>query len=757
MRNGRSLATAIVVFYVMCIFIVFFSAYFEGDDSSNSDDDYARITDVEYQAIVLDEQNAGGKIFITERLTFDIHAASEDNLFWELWRDLPETYQDGLKIDYDVYSVKQINEDGTETVYTESPKLYWYDDDYTSSTYGPGKWYHSEGPYDGEYNFECVLFYVDGLYREEVVFEIQYVMNNASFRYGDVSELYVSMFSGEDIEHLESFKAEILIPDKDMPNDDNYEFHTYGTNEHEFYYSESDTMNPGYHTFYINLDEDELEFKPYNNYLEFTLWAFDEDKHKFTDYAPHNNYYNADVLDELRDGYEEYTTLPERYEEYKQKALEISIIAVIIIALFIYIKDRSVRKKYKFYKPENQIIYYRDIPSDLDPYFVANFVHSKKKKMPKDLDNNGYSAILLNLVRKQYIELVKVNTTKDWTNDNTKIILKYRGAKDTVPVENKTNISNNNTIISSTNNTPRPVFSTIAGSPYNSTKFEYISGSSNKVDTRVKDNNIVQYELKSDLYNIDNKKLEPLSLTEKAYFNLISRHTINYEVTMAELQRKIERDYNNTDTFVRTVDNSFKRIGYESQYFQKSEYRSVIEDLTNNANGIFLFGLLVMVFGNILSSSTRLELANGAFFVFGIGTIILSIILKQRAQKYVLFTQLGENEYAKWKGLYDFLNSSTLMNERTVVELPLWEKYLVYATAMGISEKVIKALEIRCPDLSASSSPVLSNRYYRSSSFRSSSRSFSTATRSASVSSHSFSGGSYGGGGRGGGGGGGGH
>ena len=100
------------------------------------------------------------------------------------------------------------------------------------------------------------------------------------------------------------------------------------------------------------------------------------------------------------------------------------------------------------------------------------------------------------------------------------------------------------------------------------------------------------------------------------------------------------------------------------------------------------------------------------------------------------------------------------MNERTVVELPLWEQYLVYATAFGISDKVIKALKIRCPE--ASSSPVLSNSYYRSNHFYSSNRSFRRSVRRTSHIHRSggYGGGGYGGyggGGRGGGGGGGGH
>ena len=68
--------------------------------------DYARITDVDYKAIVVDEENSRGKVLITEKLTFDIHAFSRNNGFWELWRELPENEVDGVKVKYKVNSVK---------------------------------------------------------------------------------------------------------------------------------------------------------------------------------------------------------------------------------------------------------------------------------------------------------------------------------------------------------------------------------------------------------------------------------------------------------------------------------------------------------------------------------------------------------------------------------------------------------------------------------------------------------------------------
>ena len=242
---------AIFIFYILPILIEYFPINFEEGNGFN---DYARITNLDYKAVLVDEPSINGSVIITERITFDIHAASKNNLFWELWRDLPEDYVDGLKVDYTVNYVKQINDDGSETYYEESPKLYWYDSDYTSPIYGPGKWYHSVGPYNEALDrYECVFFYINGIYRDKITFEIQYVMHNAALKYSDVSELYLTMYSESSIKYLESFSGEILIPQKDMPQKGNYIAHTFGTNNHTFKYNESDSINPGYHTFYFNL------------------------------------------------------------------------------------------------------------------------------------------------------------------------------------------------------------------------------------------------------------------------------------------------------------------------------------------------------------------------------------------------------------------------------------------------------------------------------------------------------------------------
>ncbi len=726
MKAGKIVSTIFTIVFIL-LFLSPFAAVFIVD-AVQSANDYARITDVEYTAVVVDEPGSEGKVVITERLTFDIHAAYVNNLFWELWRDLPEDYVDGVKVHYKVNSVKQIMDDGTEIIYEESPKLYWDDYDYVSSNpnYGPGKWYHSEGPYDEEgAQYECVFFYVDGLYREEVVFEVEYEMYNAALRYNDCSDLYLSMYSEETIKYLESYSAQILFPNEDMPSKGNYTVTTYGTNANSFPVEESATKNPGYYTFSFELDKDDLQFKPYNQYIEFDLVSYGEDKHIFTEYAPSNYYSNDDVLDEIYDEQRAYMTTPAKFFVAKLVVLALSIAGSVAVLIYALRTDARMKAKHVFYTSSMDIDYFREIPSDLDPNFAATLVHCKHKP-PKD-DSGVYSAILLSLARKEYIELQECGKT---------VMITIKKKKAPAP------------IVSPTLNVP-PVSTMNWDSDWDS------DWSTDPVSGSIPVEQTVSYTVPEP--EIPEKEYEPLTLCEEYYFNLLVRHANGDSILMNHLQTRISHDYDNTDTFARNMDNSIVNIGVNHGYLQKADYTAPKKEIRSAATGFIVLGIIVMIFANLVSFSTRLELAFGAFFIFGIACIISAIILNKKSNKYVLLSLYGEDEYAKWRGLYNFLNSNTLISERTYIELPMWEKYLVYATAFGLSEKVIKAIGIRCPE--ASQSEILRSNYCRSGVLRHSSRSMRSAVRSGSSVARSGGGGGfgYGGGGRGGGGGGGGH
>ena len=545
---------------------------------------------------------------------------------------------------------------------------------------GPGKWYHSEGPYN-EYKrqYECVLFYVDGLYRDEVTFEIEYEMTNAALRYNDCSELYLCMYSEDTIKHLKSFKGQILFPNKDMPSEENYYAHTYGTNYGSFPFIESKALNPGYYTFSFELDKSYLKFNSHNQYIEFALVSYGQDKHIFTENAPSNYYSNTNVLDELKEEHNEYEADFNKARRNKQIVLFFCCIGSSLLIVYSFTTDERIRKNYFFFEPTTKFDYFRDIPSDLDPTFASTLVFCKDK--PKKDKGDGYSAIVLSLARKGYIELAKIKDEKDWTFDNVRIIIKHK--------------------------------------PIQPQQFQ-------------------------EAFTDEAKKYEPLTPTEQYYFNLIARHSNGIEISMSSFQNRVSADFENTDTFVKNIENSIVNIGLTKGYFKINNYDSPKKKIKSLAKRYRTMGILLITLVNIISYQTRLDLAFGSFFILGFAFIISAIHLNKISNKYVLLTQFGEDEYAKWRGLYNFLNSETLMNERTIIELPLWEKYLVYATAFGISGKVIEALRIRCPE--ANMSPILSNPYYRSNSFHFHSRSFSTATHRASNVARSGGYGGYGGG-----------
>ena len=341
-RQKAVVITFIAVFVAIIAVVIIVNAL-----PSNN---FARITGLEYKAVVIDErQGDNGKVRITERLTFEIHAASRNNAFWELWRALPEEYVDGVRVEYRVIGVRRLTVNGRPDFleFGQASRLYWYDYDYISTQpgLGPNRWFHSRGPYDGVRNFESLMIYVDGLYRETVVFEIEYEMYNASLRYADCSELYLTLWSGPSVRYLNNVSGQILIPQHKMPREGNFSAHTFGTNSHTFAFTQSVTyhafdfyqadpvMRP-YHTFSFTLDESQLRFRPYNQYIEFLLLSFGEDKHSFTQFASVNAFSNAYVLEELRQAKIDYEALPARFTTIK---IIVLIALTLAAALTVYL------------------------------------------------------------------------------------------------------------------------------------------------------------------------------------------------------------------------------------------------------------------------------------------------------------------------------------------------------------------------------------------------------------------------------------
>ena len=100
----------------------------------------------------------------------------------------------------------------------------------------------------------------------------------------------------------------------------------------------------------------------------------------------------------------------------------------------------------------------------------------------------------------------------------------------------------------------------------------------------------------------------------------------------------------------------------------------------------------------------------GVYYVFAIMTLFwaipLSIVLLVNGlicssikKKANVLTQKGVNSKEKWKDLKKNIEDFSLLNEKEVPAIEVWEKYLVYATAFGIADKVLKQLKTIYPNI----------------------------------------------------------
>ena len=80
------------------------------------------------------------------------------------------------------------------------------------------------------------------------------------------------------------------------------------------------------------------------------------------------------------------------------------------------------------------------------------------------------------------------------------------------------------------------------------------------------------------------------------------------------------------------------------------------------------------------------------FSIFLLGVLIILNVIIGRKTKTHVFTKKGKEEYKKVLGLKAYINDYSLMKDRELESSILWDDYLSYAIAFGISNKVTKIL-----------------------------------------------------------------
>ena len=167
--------------------------------------------------------------------------------------------------------------------------------------------------------------------------------------------------------------------------------------------------------------------------------------------------------------------------------------------------------------------------------------------------------------------------------------------------------------------------------------------------------------------------------------------------TMKEFERygknHPEKMISMIDKYKAAIRNKTERDG---AYQRGNPARARAQKITTGMVG---FGIAVVM----LSGFAHFFVGVGMFF-FGAGLLLgglINYLLSKRLKAPL--TVAGQREYNKLHALAKFMQEFSSMDRHEIPELVLWEDYMIFATAMGIADKVAEQLEIAYPEFKAMS------------------------------------------------------
>lgn len=208
---------------------------------------------------------------------------------------------------------------------------------------------------------------------------------------------------------------------------------------------------------------------------------------------------------------------------------------------------------------------------------------------------------------------------------------------------------------------------------------------------------------------------ESLKKEEYQVYKLLEEASKGKEkLEIKELNEYAKKYYSNYSVYINRMVNETRNELYNMQYIDKKEENTYRKSKSASMffNGILAIYVFLLAFSAIMHIPSfeipiDVSMAIGwkesvETFVIGILPLVIVILyslhLKSKIEnKIAVITQKGYDEKIQWEALKRFLEEYSLLDEKEIPQLAVWEKYLVYATAFGIANKVIDQMKAKYP------------------------------------------------------------
>ena len=186
----------------------------------------------------------------------------------------------------------------------------------------------------------------------------------------------------------------------------------------------------------------------------------------------------------------------------------------------------------------------------------------------------------------------------------------------------------------------------------------------------------------------DEDAIYELLIKVRSYANKDKKRENRESISMKDIEKYAKK---HDATFLKIIE-GLEKTAKNSQKEKQNYDEKIMQESENwkkKKSGYYIGGFCCMCFGVF-----------GVTLIAAIPMLICGILCGRLQKKTRKLTQKGINEQEKWKALTRFMENFSLLDEREVPALILWDKYLVFATAFGVADKVLKQLKIKYPEIS---------------------------------------------------------
>ena len=222
----------------------------------------------------------------------------------------------------------------------------------------------------------------------------------------------------------------------------------------------------------------------------------------------------------------------------------------------------------------------------------------------------------------------------------------------------------------------------------------------------------------------------------------------NDELTTKDITKYLEKHLSKVEKLDKKLgkiieEEEIKNGNYNKENYNKSNTYGVVTAVY----AIFaFFSIGIIAFFAEMNALTFIPVAIAFITALVANAVMLGIM----SGKVNILTQKGVDEKEQWKAFKKYMEEFSLLKEKEIPSLVLWEKYLVFATAFGISEKVLKQLKVAYPEITDTNSAMYNYSYIHIMNSVNIGNCINTSVYSAVGSSGSGAGGGFSGGGGGG-------